>query len=95
MKKNKVNEILNVQVGRKKKIIGFSCLIALLAIIIVGMVVLIFNLNKAYIVQYEESSNVDYNVYLKDNEFYKNNYLGENSDYVVSLIDYIDAYLYS
>lgn len=92
MKKNKVNEILNVQVGRKKKIIGFSCLIALLAIIIVGMVVLIFNLNKAYIVQYEESSNVDYNVYLKDNEFYKNNYLGENSDYVVSLIDYIDAY---
>lgn len=92
MKKNKVDEILKVQVGRKRKIIGFSILIVLLAVVLISLIVLIFNLNKTYIVQYEEKSNVDYKVYLKDNEFYKNNYLDENSEYVVSLIDYIDAY---
>ena len=42
-------------------------------------------------VNYNESSEVDYKVFLKDNDFYEDEYMGENQSYVASLINNIDA----
>ncbi len=47
------------------------------------------NVNKKTDVNYEETSNIDYKVYLKENSFFENEYLEKNRTYIASLIDYI------
>lgn len=42
-------------------------------------------------VNYTEKSNLNYQVFLKDNNFYDNNYLDQNMVYVASLIDNINV----
>ena len=42
-------------------------------------------------ITYQENSNLDYKVYLKQNDFYEDDYLGKNMVYVASLIDKIDV----
>lgn len=41
-------------------------------------------------VNYEESGNMSYKVYLTDSKFYNANYLDEGMQYISSIIDYID-----
>ncbi len=43
-------------------------------------------MNKTYYINYTEVSTVDYKVYLKDNDFYEEEYLGKDQAYVASLI---------
>ena len=45
---------------------------------------------KEYKLKYDENSALDYKVYLKDNEFYTEKYLGMDNAYIASLVDYID-----
>ena len=42
-------------------------------------------------ISYDEKSSVDYKVFLKDNDFYSDNYVGKNKGYVTSLIDSIST----
>ena len=49
-----------------------------------------FTFEKEKTVNYSESSNINYKVYLKKNNFYENEYLEGNSIYVASLIDKIN-----
>lgn len=42
------------------------------------------------ILSYTEKGNVDYKVYLKENNFYKEQFLGKNMTYITSLVDYIN-----
>jgi len=42
-------------------------------------------------VVYTENSNLDYKVYLKENEFFKENYLEKDNQYIASLIEYVEA----
>ncbi len=42
-------------------------------------------------INYSEASEASYKVYLKDNEFYTEEYLGEDLAYIASLVDRIDA----
>ena len=49
-----------------------------------------YRLSNQYI-NYDEKSDIDYKVLLKDNEFYKDNYLEKNKGYVSSLIDNIET----
>ena len=49
------------------------------------------NSTKQTVVTYNEKSDVDYKVFLKDNEFYKEKVIGKNKGYVASLIDSINA----
>lgn len=42
-------------------------------------------------ITYKQTSNLDYKVYLKENDYYKQPYLGRNMQYIASLIDYIDV----
>lgn len=65
-----------------------------LAMLISGIVS--YNLNKTYYIGYTESGNIDYNVFLKDNDFYEESYIGKDQSYVASIIDKIIAdYSYS
>lgn len=41
-------------------------------------------------VSYNENSNIEYKVYLKDNNFFEEEYLEENRTYITSLIDYLN-----
>jgi len=69
-----------------------------LIIKIVLLIVLIFpsvffiraSLTANSILSYTEKGIVDYKVYLKENNFYKDRYLGKNMTYITSLVDYID-----
>lgn len=68
-------------------------LLFLFIIFFVGSVFLFkhnLSLEEKTSVSYQESSNVDYKVYLKKNDFYEEPYLGKNRIYVASLIDYIN-----
>lgn len=42
-------------------------------------------------VLYKQTSNLDYKVYLKENEYYKEQYLTKNMQYIASLIDNVDV----
>ena len=41
---------------------------------------------------YSEKSNLDYKVYLKKNDYFKEKYLPKNRQYIASIIDYIDVF---
>lgn len=43
------------------------------------------------VISYNENGNLDYKVYLKENDFYQTDYLDKDMIYVSSLIDYIDV----
>ena len=91
MKKNQINAILINQTKRRNNVLAFVCIIVLISILSLSFFLIYANRNKDYYVNYDEDSNIDYKVYLKDNEFFNNNYLGTNKQYIASLIDYIDA----
>lgn len=47
--------------------------------------------NENVVYTFTENSTVDYKVYLKDNEFFDESYLGKDNQYIASLIDYINV----
>lgn len=49
------------------------------------------NNSKELIVSYDSDSDINYKVYLLDNNFFTEPYLGENKTYIASLIDYLDV----
>lgn len=91
MKKSQVNAILVDQAKRRKMILSFVCIIFLLSLLSCGFLIFYVEKSKDYSVSYTENSKVDYLVYLKDNEFFDEKYLDNNSKYIASLINYIDA----
>ena len=79
------------QAYRKKWIRIQLLTIALFAICFI-FTLFAYNKSKEQIyIEYNEYSEVDYNVYLKDNEFYENNYLEKDQAYITTLIDNIVA----
>ena len=43
------------------------------------------------VLTYNEKSNLDYNVYLKPNNYFTEKYLEKGNQYIASIIDYIDV----
>ena len=91
MKTRQINAILVDQAKRNKKITIYICVIFVVVIFASINLLLFLNKNKTHYVYYYEDSEIDYKVYLKENEFFENNYLGSNNQYIASLIDYIKA----
>ena len=87
-KEHKIFDILE----RKNFVIKYVA-----AIVLVFVLVLIFGvqiINETTMqneITYTENSDLDYKVYLKDNEFFSENYLDEEKHYIATLIDYINA----
>ena len=91
MKRKQVNAILVDQTIRKRKILNYIFIIIALTVLFSFFLSLYILNNKVYYVNYKENSELDYKVYLKENEFFDTNYLGKDRQYIASIIDYIDA----
>ena len=90
--------IKNIEKVNKRYFSFSSRLIVNIVIFVVTIVVGVFllmqsiTLNTEKMVNYKETSNLDYKVYLLPNSFYEEKYLGKNMLYVASLIDNIEIY---
>lgn len=77
--------------SRKMKMIVQGAAILVLTFFAIITFTIYRSKESVYYVNYSESSNVDYKVYLKENDYYEEEYLGKGYAYVASLIDYVDA----
>lgn len=77
----------------KRKSVIIKYVIAIVLVLIAGIYLLIetFKTPEVTNVQFTESSSIDYKVYLKENDFFKESYLGSNNQYIANLIDYVEA----
>ncbi len=91
MKKQEVHRILAEDKKRKNTIISYFCAIFLLSVFVICLLFIYLNKTKTYTIEYEENSNLDYKVYLKENDFYEDSYLKKDMSYIASLIDSIRA----
>lgn len=68
-------------------------LTSIILILLVSIIFLFLYLkrNIVYYVHYDEKSDLDYNVNLKENSYYETNQLNKDKQYIASLIDSIDA----
>ena len=91
MKKSQIASILVEQTKRKNVIISLLLLVLFISILAFSLFfVFIRNKDNNYIT-YNEKSNVFYKVYLKENDFFEDNYLEGNKQYIASLIEKITA----
>lgn len=89
---NEKIEVLFTGEEDKEKAIPIAVItgiVIMLVIVLMGCLSLTFQ--KEYVVHYTDNSNLDYNVYLKPNNFYKTSFLPKDKNYISTLIDYIDA----
>lgn len=80
-----------IELNRKINI--YTWVVGIVLILIISGVFLTMYLNKddVYYVHYNDKSDLDYQVALKDNEYYDKTYIGKNNQYISSLIDFINA----
>lgn len=91
MKKNQVNDIFYDDVKRKNKIITDLAIIIIVFIISISSLIIYISKNRYQYVNYDEISDVNYNVQLKENNFYETDKLEKDNQYISELIDYINA----
>ncbi len=91
MKKNQVNSILINQTRRRNTVLAFICVIIIVFILALSFFMIYAQRNKAQYVSYDETSNIDYKVKYNENEFFDENYLSADREYIASLINSIDA----
>ena len=77
--------------NREKWIFTQAVVAVVVAVAILISSIVAYQLGKTYYVEYREGGAIDYNVFLKDNEFFEENHLGKDQSYVASLIDKIIA----
>ena len=77
--------------NREKWIFTQTVVAVVIAVAILISSIVAYQLNKTYYIGYRESGSIDYNVFLKENEFFEENHLGKDQSYVASLIDKIIA----
>ena len=84
-------ELLNYKKERNKKILIIGLIVLFLSLFFVISYAIYYQKDQVYYVEYNETSNVDYKVYLYENDFFEEPYLGKDQTYVASLIDKIEA----
>ena len=77
--------------NREKWIFTQAVIIAVLTVAVLVCALVSAQMESKYYISYSETGSIDYNVFLKENEFYEEEYLGKNQSYVASLIDKIIA----
>ena len=78
----------------KKKYLKYGIVILLSIIFFAFGLMLFFRSYKNYeidIIEFQEKGNVDYKVYLNENNFFEQPFLGPGQAYITTLIDYIDV----
>ena len=77
--------------NREKWIFVQGLIIALITAAVIISSIVAVQLKSKYYIGYREGGSIDYNVFLKENEFYEEEYLGKGQSYVASLIERIIA----
>lgn len=76
----------------REKLLPLTVIAGIIIFIFLGFLLSFsFYFKKTSKLHYEEKSNLDYRVYLKENQFYDTPYLPKDKQYISALIDYIDA----
>lgn len=91
MEENEKEKILMHQRKRRKHKIKLAVQSVILLIISAILIIMYFKLSKNEYNKYTENAKVDYKVNLKENEFYEEDYLDENSNIIASLIKNIEV----
>jgi hypothetical protein len=81
----------NYRKNREKWIFTQSVIIAVITLAVLISALVSYQLNSTYYIGYKENGSIDYDVFLKENEFFENPHLESNQSYVASLIDKIIA----
>ena len=76
---------------RMRWIIFQVCLLGLLALAASILFVTHNNINQTYYINYTETGNIDYRVFLTDNTYFEGDYIDENLTPLSTLIDHIEA----
>ena len=76
---------------RQRGIALFTAVLSLALLISLALGVIYYQMNRIYYIDYTENGKVDYRVYLKENDFYEEEYLEADRSYVASLIDDVVA----
>lgn len=94
----KDRETSNVNTFKPKKYVGyrdrlFLRIVLLFVFISLFILSLYYGINtkNSNIYSYTEDGNIDYRVYLNDNNYYSTPFLNSNMRYISSLIDYLDV----
>ncbi|MBQ9746504.1 MAG: hypothetical protein IJW21_06745 [Clostridia bacterium] len=77
--------------NRNKWIMIGAIILAFATLITIILSATYFNLSKNYYINYTENGEIDYKVYLKENDFFDVDYLGKDQVYVASLVDRVVA----
>lgn len=77
--------------NRKRHIFIGAILLIITTVLSLSSAITYFMFNDAYYIDYIEAGDVRYAVYLKDNDFYEEDHLGEGQSYVASLIKHVLA----
>lgn len=80
----------NTQTKKKDKFLLVFLIVILCSILGFGLVKFGKQNYEEIQIKYKEKSDIDYKVYLKENDFFENEYLGMNETYITSLIDHLD-----
>ena len=79
------------QKNRSLLIIAQSVIAAMLTLSLLVSLFVSYQLDKTQYINYRESGNIDYDVYLKENDYFEEDRLEQGQSYVASLIDQIIA----
>ncbi len=77
--------------NREKLIFTQTVIAIVVALAVLISALVAYQLEKTYYIGYREGGNIDYNVFLKENDFYEEDFLEKDQSYVASLIDKIIA----
>lgn len=91
MKRKQLNDILEKDIKRSNKIEKKVSITIIIFALFLSFTILFIDQNKVRHIEYSEHGNIDYKVYLKENDFFDNNYLEQNNQYISTLINNIEA----
>lgn len=86
---DEVNELTEKQ--EKQKITRTITIGIIILVVIFLVSILSITVKRNYSLHYSENSDLDYKVYLEKNDFFEEEYLGKDKQYISSLIDYVEA----
>ena len=72
MKRNQVNSILVNQTKRRATVFAYICVIVIVFALAFASFLAYIDRTESQYVNYDETSNIDYQVYYKQNEFFEN-----------------------
>ena len=88
---NEKEQHQEIYIGYFQRILILVVMFILTLGLSICFVLLAFSVNEEKVVKYEETSEIDYKVYLKENSFYEDTYLEKDMSYISTLIETINT----